>query len=360
MKRILLHIILSASLALSASPLHAQSAPLSGAASDIQGALDLIGAEKLGTEAAKKAAEKAAADALAKQAAKAGASLIAGQAAGTSGVAAAGFFETIANQLESLLQLETTYQEIVEGNDVLRQVYNVSQLITSAPELRDLYYELTEYNALTQALASNLRYYSSSGEVSVSQVYATARLLALNEKAVLEDYDFLRKTILRPGLTMEARLSMIGGILKRIREHKGQLEAAFANLFSKAKQSSVEGGVAVANEVYTSFFLGQPEALWLEERAEKQAEDDLRGAEQYEQERKKYTIENISAKRGDIVRQAFNLTIAIVGFIAMFLLAMAYARRNRGERQANDAFYKWGVGLIFFLVALEIVKIIIV
>lgn len=300
--------------------------------------------------------------------AKSAAALTAGAAGGTEGVAAAGFFETIANQLENLYQLEMTYGEIVEGNDVLRQAYNASRLISSAPELRALYSELSEYNFLISALSSDLSSYSADGKVSAARLYSTARMLAYSESVVLDDFAYIKKMLFTPGMTMDSRLNILKGYLQSIRQHKGQLYDVYAGLLRERKEQEEDELNRVANYVYASAFGEVPELKDLSGRKrgellsgdeKREADDVLREAKEYNQQRKEYTLENLEKKKGSLVSDAINLTTAIVGFMALFLLVFAYVRRHRGERQTQDAMYKWGVGLIFFIVALQLVKILV-
>lgn len=287
-----------------------------------------------------------------------------------------GFFETLANQLENLEQMQLTYEEIMNGNDIIRSVYSASKFLTSSPQVSQLYGEIESYNTMVEMLYTDMKRYASDPDMDPALLARTARLLNSSQQMVTQTIEnTMQLAFMEKGLSYEERLNRIKEAISELLAHKGLISRHIEGLKRFKKEKKMDPAPTAATVVYhqslstkKSGFTKPADLLELQtretgqvltEEQEKIAQEVLRNANNYRKQKDNYTVDKIVETKNNTVRTVINITSLVVGLIAAAIGAMAYARRQRGERQVNDAIYKWLIGILFFIFALQIVKILI-
>ncbi len=308
---------------------------------------------------------------------KAGAEMGAATAMGGDPAAAAGFLQTISNQLETLYQGAQQLDEIINGNEMAKQMYSASRLLTTSSEFYNLYSAYDQYNMTLGLVKDELKSYSTtpSDEWDYNRWYRTARLATDSAAMVAEDFENILNVVTSMyGMTHKERIDMIKAKTKEILAQKGILLQEVSELRDAANRAKSKKALAEANEAYnnafcryskskrlkTSYSAGSAgQYIYLSPEQESEANAIVNAAKKYKEKKEKYTMEEIENKKSYLVERAINITTIITGLLLLFALPLAFARRHRGERQTADAMFKWMIAIVFFIIALQVVKIII-
>lgn len=288
----------------------------------------------------------------------------------------AGFWETFAHQMENLEQQILAYEEMIRGNDMIRSVYSASKFLTSAPEVAQLYSEIEIYNAMIQMLYNDLKRYASDPDMDPARLAYTARLLNSSEQMVSKTIEnTMDLAFMKSGLDFQTRLKLIKDAIAELMAHKGLIAQHIEGLKRFKKQKKMDYAPVAATKTYHQALapkkpgIAKPRELIdlqlresgeiLTDEQNRIADEILDNAKKYKAKKQNYTVDNFVKEKDNVVKKVINITSLVVGLIAAAMGALAYARRQRGERQVNDAIYKWLIGILFFIFALQIVKILI-
>ncbi len=295
----------------------------------------------------------------------------------TDEIVTAGFFETISNQVENLQLMIETAEEIANGNELFRQVYSASRFLTTSPRVSELVNELRDYYDMSENLLAEAKMLASDSDYSSSweaerRLYRSTRIMLNSGKIIENDFKRIKRALTEDGYTFTDRDNMVKEMIDELVSNKGLLAQEFASLKNikfKKKKNDLD---AETNDLTNTILTGESETtgkganskssedkIYLSEEQEKEGKEVLDAANSYGKERDKMTLDNIERQRDDLIGKAFDWASILAGIVALGALPILFARRYRGEKQTADSFYKFFIGIAFFIIALQIVKIIV-
>ena len=282
---------------------------------------------------------------------------------------------------------------MTEQNDRLRRIYDVVDDVTTyGPAYDELLTEMELFNSTYKSCLYKVQKMYTDGDVSLYDAEYIARRMSRVVPTAKEDFRIASEILKMQGLPKEVRLAKMAELSKTLRYHRALVSGIYSEMIGAyVRQVMLDYEDETLDEllgtggsrkvipdgsptVNTNFVIEKPKEIRdrdgnssssgdsssdnLTDEQRKYADDLLSRAKKIQKSNSERTLDVIESRKESTIKSALKLTRNALTVVLLFSIPIAFARRNRGERQANDAFYKIGEAMIFAIIALTFLAVI--
>jgi hypothetical protein len=212
-----------------------------------------------------------------------------------------------------------------------------------------------------------------TGEFTLAKAQAILKSLIYPEMLLTECIGMITIIIGKEGMTWVQKRDELEKLLQKVRYTKAIVQRLYDNAVVKAREEKAtkESGKIILSSVglptfsSPTNFSGPTDAYMLPVGTPGgTANVDNSDIDEIVSAANKIANNRVSLKKtkeelGKARQPALDIATIIIGIMALFTLVGAFARRNKGEHQNADALYKVFAGMLFAVLALQLVQSII-